>query len=414
MDIVVNTPGQGVKAEVVEAPKEAKNTTFSLPEGELSEIFNGDGSSLKTDTISDIKVDKGGIIEDKSKEAKEAKEAVTKLTDTIKQVDKAAPVEAGKKTDEVKKEEVKKEEVKVETVKIEPTAKVKAEIKPISPIKDSSKADNDTFDYAKYSPVEQTNMKNMSRQSRQAYAEILEENKKLSSLKDANYLQHEQAYTLSPDYQNLQNRHQLAAIEGQCWQNSLLQAKKNGKYQEIINWDKNGNPVFSALKDITDADEIRLQQNMTLCNQEANKLSNDLNQYPNQYKNRISVDMGAIEQERKQRFAWVGDGKLLEAPIDMEDGSQHTVKQIRDNFIGLFPSYLHTNVGVQVAADLMVALQISHRDLREASNGRKVAEIKKEEIQRAEPTSDQVYKESSDREKKGIPSVFNGEGFPQR
>ena len=133
----------------------------------------------------------------------------------------AAPIHEEVKTVEAVKEEAKpKQEVTPEkksvlTPPVEVKTDVKAKtdtkvgetkpaIKPITPVKD--KKEDDTFDYSKYTSDQQQVLKQMSNTAKREYAKVVDENKQLAALKDSNYLQHEQGYTLSPEYQQIQQK----------------------------------------------------------------------------------------------------------------------------------------------------------------------------------------------------------------
>jgi hypothetical protein len=170
---------------------------------------------------------------------------------------------------------------------------------------------------------------------------------------------------------------------------------------------------MSEEKQPTDIDEIRISNSLSTCIQAISGLNNEIQQYPTRFKQQMVQDMQAIEQERKERFAWVADPKLLDHDVEVGDnGETRKVHEIRQDFKSLFPAYLANSPGVDVASDLMVALVIQGAQLREAQKGKQVAEIRKEEIKRGEPSSDAVNNSNGKVAHKGIPSVFSLEGMP--
>lgn len=400
LDIKPVVTGQGITPEMpTEVPADIKAMEFSIDptvmnvESGASTIKTNDGVELK-ETPAEFKTQKN---DEKTVEAVKKEEVTPKIE-----------VE--------KKEEVtpKKEEVKVEVKKEDTKVAGKPAIKPISPIKDKTAAADDTFDYAKYSPQEVINMKNMSRQSRESYAKLIDDNKQLATLKDATYLQHEQGYTLAPEFTELRNKEYLARTEGRCWQDALLNIKAGRPFKEITGFDNQGRPIMSEEKQPSDIDEIRIAGNLTACSNAVNAFQGELQQFPTKFKGRIQQDLREIDAEQHARFAWVQDPKLLEHPIEVEGQGSQKIKDIKTNFKSLFPSYLANTPGVEVASNLMVALMIQSAELREAQNGRQVAQIKQSEAQRAEPTSDTREVTPTKLAAKGVPSVFSLEGLPSR
>ena len=395
-DIKPGVVGAGFTPEMpTEVPKEALAMTFTA---EPSLVGKDDGTTIKLDSGAEIKTEQAAI---KSEESVKTVEAVK---------------EEAKPTTEVVKKEEKKSvltppEGKKEEKTLSKTDVSKPTIKPISPVKDK-KEDADTTDYSKFSQQDQINLKNMSRQSREAYIKLVEENRQLSSLKDSNYLQHEQGYTLSPQYQELQTKDYLARTEGRAWEQALLDIKAGKEFRDITGFDANNNPIYSKPRPATDRDEIRVTSNLNACIQAVRNNETTLQTFPQQFKQRINQDLQEINNERNARFAWVQDPKLLDYSVDVEGQGQKKISAIKSDFKNLFPPYLKNSVGVEVASDMMVAMIIQGAELREARNGQQVATIKQQEMSRGEPTSDASEATPSKLKEKGIPSVFTLDGLP--
>jgi hypothetical protein len=407
MDIEIKPgpTGQGITPQMpVDPPQEVKDMTFSF-DPEL--MGKGGETTITTDNGTQLKEVKT--------------EVADKPEEVIPKEDSSKTVEAVKeKVDKPIKEESVLKAPKEENIKPSAETKVKSEPKQektgpksISPAKDH-KDQSDQFDYSKYAPQEVTNMRNMSRQSREAYAKLIDENKQLATLKDGNYLQHEQAYTLSPDYQQLSQRTRLAQIEGRAWEKALLDIKAGKAFREITGFDpKSGQPTFAAERVASDADEIRIANNLTMCIQASQKLSGELNNYPQQFRQRVQQDFQQMDQIERDNFAWVSDPKLMEHTVEIEGQGSHTLNQIKENFMNAWPAYMRNLRPVQVAANEYIAIQILKAQLHEAKNGKQIAEIKHTEISRGEPSSDdREIPKSGD--KKGIPSVFTLDAMPMR
>lgn len=408
MDILVNTPGASpaLLQKEMEVPEHIKNMTFST---DSLPSLDGSGSTITTDKGIELKETPPiKSTEDLVKE----EEALWKNDEVLPPKEKVAEKVEAPKTEQVKP---------VDKPKVEDKGALKPKdnkIQQISPVKAKAKEDTtqDTFDYSKYSAQEVTNMKNMSRQSREAYAKVLEENKQLATYKDANYLQHENGYTLTPEYRDLCSREGATLSEGKAWEQALLAIKGGKEFREPVDIDpKTGQLIYSQPRKATDADEIRIQQNLQLCTTELGKVRGELNGYGNKFQSRIKEDIQGIQAERKNRFAWVEDPKLLDANVEI-NGQEIPVKGVIEHFKSLLPAYHRNSIIADVAADLFVALQIQSSQLREAQNGKAVAEVKVKETSRAEPTSDASDRGTSDTIKvaggRTIPKTFSLEGMP--
>lgn len=410
MDIIIQPDSKGAKPQMPsEPPKEVKEMTFSPPPESL---FEGNGGTIMTDNG-------------------------TKLSETPKEFTnektKETVVEQGKKAEDKvveqpKKDEGKKDEKKVESRKEEPksvlkpptdapkkdekvveqgakgsegTTKIPTVTAPITP----PTKEKDDFDYTGYSQSEVTNLKNMSRQSRDWVAGLVKEKKTLEPLKDSTYLQHEQAYTLNPEYQQMQQSVRAASVEGEFWREQALNIKAGKPFRDLLGFKQDGSPQVSDEKQPSDADEMRVMNNYTLCTQEAQRRLGKLQEYPTQFKSRITADLGEISKKRGELFAWVQNPQLMDHSVEIEGRGDVKLADLKKDFLSLLPLYHQSNPIAQVAADLFIGLQIRNAELREARKTSAVASIQDEEQQRAEPTSDTAPSQEK-KENGKIPSSF--------
>jgi hypothetical protein len=369
--ITPGTVGAGITPQMPQEPtKEMKEMSFKLDSTLLNN--DGDGTVVTNDKGEELKIT--------------PPETVIATPD--KKVEERAEEKVKEKVEEVKVEEKPKapilkppagEPEKLETVKKDS----KLPIKPITPVKEKSSVE-DTFDYSKFSPQEVVNLKNMSRQSREYVAKLIEENKNLQPLKDSTYLQHEHGYTLSPDFQELQQKTFRARLEGECWEQALLNIKAGKAFQDIVGFDKNGNAVLGEEKQPTDRDELRISSNLTACSQAIQQMNGELQTFPQQFQQRIQQDLRVIDDVQKEKFAWVADPKLLEYSVNVEGQGDKKVKDIKNDFKSMFPPYLANSPAVDIASNLIVALVIQGEELREARKGQQVETIKRQEVSRGE------------------------------
>lgn len=243
------------------------------------------------------------------------------------------------------------------------------------------------YDYTGFNEAEITVLKNMSVQSRDYVTKIIKEKKELEKHKDGQFMQHPNAYTLDPQYSKLQEDVFYYNKETEYWQEQLARVKAGDTWQPIKGWTKDGQPVAGepAVASATSEEQIRLMMNRCYTATEAKQ--NELKQFSTNYKQRLTTDTKAINEERARRFGWVSNPEILKSKVEIEPGLVKSVADIREDLISLFPPYMQNTQGVEVAADLFVALQIFGQENRELKAGKQVAEVKAEEITRAEPTS---------------------------
>lgn len=415
-EIVTKNPNQPfpikVQKEYKEAPADALKVNFSSAELPALELSPGEGQTLSNGEPLDVgktaaTIEKSNVV---------SAEAQAQLTSEVNDKTKTAEVAAEGEGESATKDDGIPKFLKppsTEKVKDKPLLKDGEKKEVITPITPKDKA-GDRFDYAGYSDSDVRVLKQMSTEAKEAYSKVLKENKELSKLKDSTYLQHPNAYTLSPGYQQLQVDVQRAEQEGDIWQVCLRDMKAGKSIKPLEGWDKNGKPIYGAELKPTDDLEEAVRANMLAARQEASVRQGKLQEYPNRFKQQVGNDHSIIEQERSKRFAWVANPALLDYSVSVPGVGDKSLKQIKQDFINLFPTYQHHNQGVIVAADLMIALAVQGAELAEFKAGKQTAETKLAEVSRAEPSS--TVKPSSNghkgKEINGV-SEFSLSGFPE-
>lgn len=264
-------------------------------------------------------------------------------------------------------------------------APAKATHEPIVP--KGTAAEKKEFDYTGFTEQESYALKNMSIPAREWAMKLHKENKELERMKTAQFMQHPAAYTLDPTYSKLQEDVFYYNKETEYWQEQLARVKNGDTWQPIKGWTKNGEPVAGDPQPANASSEEQIRLMMNRCYTATEAKQQEVKQFSATYKQRLDSDSKAINDERARRFGWVADPKILDAKVEVEPGVIKSVNDIREDLISLFPPYLQHTQGVQVAADLFAALQIYGEENRSLKAGKQVAEVKAEEVTRAEPTS---------------------------
>lgn len=372
-----------------EPTAEEKAITFELKPGDLG--FVDDFNDNKTVQL------------EKSVSKEKALEDTTSLEAQRETASKAVALE---------KEEPAKEEKTVEPIKpVVPAAKkeaapVKKAQEPVVPV-----GKTQSRDYTGFDDREKKIFGAMSNEAFAYVAPLLREQKELAKSKGTVYLQNPDAYRLDPSYRKLEEDSFYFNNEVKFWQQQLLNAKAGKPWQSITGYDKQGRLVLSEPKEPTPADEEQLRLYVQETYNAVNRVEQQKQQMASQYQQIVQRDTQDINNVRAQQFGWVADPKLLDGEVVFDDGSVATVKDIREKIVSMFPAYHHNNPVTQVAADLYVALQITRQQLREAKEHKHMAEVKTEEVLRAEPSSE--LKPASDGNGKAVGGIkeFSMTGF---
>lgn len=319
-----------------------------------------------------------------------------------------------------KKEVVKPEVKKVETAK-KPEAVKEPEVKKAAEVEKGpnllskvAKKGESTRDYTGFSEQEQYFLKNMSKEAYEYVAPILRERKNSGQQQqpvNQHFFQHPQAYVLSPEYQQLQSEVSYAQAEGRAWMNELIKAQKGEMWKPLVGVNQQtGEFQYGPERQPTVEDIEMIRASVLKCQNFEGQRSAALQQLPNQFTSKVNTDLQAINQERAKRFDWVAKPELLKHEIELEGVGKKSVEAIRNDFISIWPAYMQSTPGVEVAADLWVAMQIYGTQLKEAQAGKAVAETLKEEQKRVEPTSSARQKPTN--AKFGV-SEFDLSGLPE-
>lgn len=242
-------------------------------------------------------------------------------------------------------------------------------------------------DYNGYNAEQVAVFKQMSDPAYKYVTELMKEKKQLESYKDSNYLQHPDAYILNPEFRKMQEDVQYLDTESKIWGQQLALIKNGKPWHKLTGWSKSGQPIYGTDEQPTPESEEQVRVWMNQCIQGAQQGMQKLQTYPEQYKSRIQQDLSAIKQEEQKRFAWVADPTLLEHSVNIEGIGDRPLKDIKTDFVSLFPPYLQSNPVLSVASNLFIALQIQGAQLRALQSEQQVTDIKEEELEKKEPSS---------------------------
>ncbi len=250
---------------------------------------------------------------------------------------------------------------------------VKPTATPTPPVEDtlirpkgSSAALPDKRDYTGFNADQVKALKQMPNEAFAYASKQLREFNQLQQQRQDSWLQHPQAYTLSPEYSEADTMARRAIFEAQHYEQQLLKMRKGEDWTVITNYDERGNPVYSAPQKSSDEADLKVANALSQISAQAQQFQQKRDQLANTFQQRLMTEAEAINAERAKRFAWVADPKVLEDKVDVGGAiGQATVKQIRDDFANLFAPHYHGTPIMEVAKDMFAALQILGAENRE-------------------------------------------------
>jgi hypothetical protein len=350
------------------------------------------------DPVRDFEVEQLPPHKETKEEKKEEKAEEVKPVAEVKVEDKKEETKSDKETkEEIVEDKEDKKEDETKSKKEEEQDIVSKFLKPpkgeektnAKPDKKPNTSSTVSRDYSGFTAEETAALKQMSNSAFELASKAIKENKELAQLKGSTYLQHDQAYLLDPDFHTMYRQVDLAKKEMQYWQVQLEKMDKGERWTPITGWDKNGQPVLGQPLDPSKAHEEQVRLAMNQCYGALNKLNGDIQSYPQRYKTRVQGDLQRIEQERKSRFQWVANPKLLDHTIPIEGIGDVPLRKVRDDFRNLFPQYLQNHPAMEVCSDLFITLRLAQMELAELKNGKKVEQVKQDEKTLVEPSSSQ-------------------------
>jgi hypothetical protein len=201
-----------------------------------------------------------------------------------------------------------------------------------------------------------------------------------------------------------------AEREGNYWRSQLVRIKAGETWQPIVGINADGTFKLGTEREPTALDEEQVRTAMNQCIGANTTAQSQLQQFAVSHQQRIQKDLGDIKQEMARRFAWEQNPEILENTMTIPGMGERSVKDIRNDFINLFPPYMRSNIGVTVASNMWVGMQIYAAQIRELQSQKQVAEVKVEEVKRGEPTGSTRAPDVG-KPVNGV-KTFSMEGFP--
>ncbi len=346
----------------VEIPKEVQERSF-IDDFEVEQL----PEQGKAEETAKGKVDEAKKVEAPKTEETAVEEPEPK-TEEVPKVEEKTSVNPLDKI--LKKPGQKKEETAVQ--------KEGEVVKPIVPKKEPVRRD-----YTGYSEEDISAFKKMSDEG---YKYTTDKLKELKELKEKTYLQHERAYTLSPEYNETAQTAQYASFEERYWNEQLINMDAGKDLIPLTGYGKDGQPVYGQPLKPTKQLEESVRQAMYDASNMAKSLKTKLAEFPTKYKGQIAQELANIENYRKQQFGWVADPTMLDYTMDI-GGKEKSLKQIREDVVSMVPAALRNNPLVGVLGDLVIAVQIQKAQLSAYESTKQVEKVKEEETELLEPSS---------------------------
>ena len=291
---------------------------------------------------------------------------------------------------------------------VEATPKAELSEKVQKTIGEQIKPSASSRDYSGFNEDEVKHLKQMSNTAFDFASKQLREKKQLEQYRNEVYLQNPEAYKLDPEYKKVQEDSYYATTEAQYWQQQLINIKQGKDWIPLKGWNAKGEPVYDTPQPPTDMAEEDVRQRMQHASQMANQVRGNLQGLQQNYMQRIQQDSAGIQQVQAQKFAWVSNPEVLDHRLNVEGVGEKTVRDVKNDFLSILPTYHRNNVLADVASNMFVALQIYGAEIRSLKAQNQLTETKRGEAMRAEPSSvDKPASGGVAKSKFGGPSVFD-------
>lgn len=325
-----------------------------------------------------------------------------------------------KAIDEVRKSESKPVESKpseaVPAVETQQAVKPVVETttaKPTNPLLGEIVKPGETRDYTGFTQEEVGVLKQMSNPAFTLATKLIKDNRELAKLKDSTYIQHPEAYRLDPAYKKQEEDITYLSKEAQIWKNQLINIKLGKEWTPLVGWDKAGNPVYEAKRMPSELDEENVRSLMQQTEQSANQMKGQLKQMEGSYIARVGQDNAQIDEIQKSKFSWVNDPALLDKTVSVS-GQDRTIKQVREDFMSMIPAYHRGHKLAELSSNMFAGLLAFSNEVASLRAQLQIAETKRGDALRAEPTSKETPANSGGvaKSKFGGPATFDAVGLP--
>lgn len=321
---------------------------------------------------------------------------------------KAAPKVEDTEEDNKEEKEVPSEEPEEEIIDEKPKEERKSVLKPPTDkkttdvktektteqpvVKENTKTSDITpptksRDYSGLSDTEAKAAKQMSNEAFTLFKQAVNDRNEASKQKDSVYLQHPDAYALSPEFRDLRTSYSKAGYEAQYWESQLEAIDKGEQLVPFLGWNNQGQPVMGNPMQPTKALEERVRQNIMACNMEARRLEGEVRAYPTRYKESLQRDLQGMDAYRKDQFSWVADESLLDHSVDIPGLGERSLKQIREDVSNMIPSYMRNHPLANMLGDTAIAIQILRAEKAQLEQELSVKQKQASEQELVEPSS---------------------------
>jgi hypothetical protein len=390
-----------VKAKPFEnkpVPQEVLDRSFSLDNFEVEQL-PAHKSKVEEESSDDLKT-KAEQAAKKSTEEQLGK-TLSKPADKIEEAaDKEEKVEA-KVEDKPKPKSVLKPPTKKEEQKTTEKVDTKTEVKPIVP----PEKKNIARDYSGFTEEQASVLKQMSNDAFQYTAKLIKE---ANELKQSSYLQHPEAYRLSPEYNQTVQSYSRADWETKYWESQLETIEAGKPIKPFRGWDnETGQPVFGDEIQPTKSLENRIQQAILQCTTEARRLQGDIRNFPSRYKTDTTQHLAGIDQWRNQNFGWNASPEMMDYTLEIDGLGERSLKQIKEDVDKMIPSFLHASPLRPVVQDLAIAVRILQAEKAQLQSELGIKTTIKEEKELVEPSGKGKHTEKPNLTKVHGISEFN-------
>lgn len=204
------------------------------------------------------------------------------------------------------------------------------------------------------------------KKSQETLAKLQEENEQL---KGSHFFEHDGAWTLTPEYQELSQANTRIAGEVDFWQQQLASIL-GGNPHKVLELDENGKVVVSAERESTPEAHALVLRQLNKAQLIQNQLASRFNEFATQFKTKHSDYINGLKGVAARIFKGVDPAKL-EAAASKE--------------LAHFPAYVRGKPEVQLLAQSLVLIQGLVTQINKLQAGNSASVIKSKTVSSSGP-----------------------------
>lgn len=274
-------------------------------------------------------------------------------------------------------------EVKTQEVKTQEKPKAKKQEDELPPIDEWDEDDRPFVN--KMSKEASTHFRGKLKSLKEASDTLKKQLEEASKNPKETFYNHPKGYMLTPEYQETSSKLEKAIYEVEFYKQQLNRVRNGQPWQAIHGYDDDGNPKFSPTYKATEQAADTLLTEINRITMSGQSIQQELEKLEKSHSDAVKQNNDTLLNERKKRFAWRQDEKLLDSDLEIEGYGKAKINKVISDFKQLFPAAYRDHPVTDVAADLFIALQMALGQSKTLEGKAKTEENLRKELLTTEP-----------------------------